>query len=98
MSDFYNKYKKTIKESAKRNYRKRIIWINEYLANKQCNYCGEPETVCLQFYPNDKEIRRMSTRKGLGEEDRKEILNQINQSKIVCSNCFLKLDNDITLI
>jgi hypothetical protein len=98
MSDFYNKYKDTIKKTARRNYRKRVIWINEYLADKQCRYCGEPETVCLQFYPNDKEIRRMSTRSGLNEETRKEILETINQSTIVCSNCFLKLDNDITLI
>jgi len=55
MSEFYQKYKDTIKKVSQRNYRKRKIWVNEYLGDKVCGYCGESETACLQFYPHEKE-------------------------------------------
>ena len=47
----YEKYKDTIKKVARRNYRKRIILLNENLADKSCKHCGESETVCLKYYP-----------------------------------------------
>jgi hypothetical protein len=95
MSEFYQKYKDTIKKVSKRNYRKRKIWVNEYLGNKVCNYCGESETACLQFYPHERKIRSLTKRKGLNEESRSEVNEYINKSEIVCANCFLKLENDI---
>ena len=91
----YDKYKSTIKEVSKRHYSKRIIWLNEYLASHSCVHCGEPETMCLKFYPHDKEIRFKSKRLGLNEESRKEVVNLIDKSKIVCSNCYIKYENDI---
>ena len=45
----YEKYKDTIKKVARRNYRKRIILLNEFLSDKSCNHCGESETICLKF-------------------------------------------------
>jgi len=95
MSEFYQKYKNTIKKVSQRNYRARKIWVNEYLGNKICCHCGESETACLQFYPHERKIRSLSKRKGLNEESRTEVKDLINQSKVVCANCFLKLDNDI---
>jgi len=95
MSTFYEKYKETIKTVSKRNYRKRIIWVNEYLGDKSCHYCGESENACLQFYPHEKDIRIRTKRRGLNEESRKEVLKLINKSKIVCANCYLKLENDL---
>ena len=95
MSEFYQKYKNTIKKVSQRNYRARKIWVNEYLGNKTCCHCGESETACLQFYPHERKIRSLSKRKGLNEESRTEVKDLINQSKVVCANCFLKLDNDI---
>jgi|TARA_B110000503_G_scaffold106294_1_gene158702 predicted molibdopterin-dependent oxidoreductase YjgC len=95
MSEFYQKYKETIKIVTKRNYRKRIVWLNEYLGNKSCHYCGESENVCLQFHPHEGEIRKRTKRKGLNDESRKEVLELINQSKIVCANCYLKLESDL---
>ena len=67
----------------------------EYLADKSCSHCGESETVCLKFYPHNNEIRKLTKRKGMNEESRKDTLNLIKQSHIVCSNCFVKLDNDL---
>ena len=58
----YKQYKETIKEVTKRNYRKRVIWVNEFLANQSCCHCGERETACLQFYPHDSKIRSLSKR------------------------------------
>ena len=37
----YEKYKDTIKKVARRNYRKRIVLLNEFLAEKACDHCGE---------------------------------------------------------
>ena len=91
----YKKYKETIKEVTKRNYRKRVIWVNEFLANQSCCYCGERETACLQFRPHDSKIRSLSKRKGLSTQSRQEVIKLIDQSKIVCANCYLKVENDI---
>jgi hypothetical protein len=95
MSEHYQKYKDTIKKVSQRNYRKRIIWVNEYLGDKVCHYCGESENACLQFHPHEKQIRSKTKRKGLNEESRKEVVKLINQSKVVCANCYLKLENDL---
>ena len=92
---FYERYQKTIKEVSKLHYRKRIIWLNEYLANRSCCHCNESETVCLKFYPHDAEIRKITKRVGTNNDSRKEIFHLIDHSKIVCSNCFIKIDNDL---
>ena len=91
----YEKYKDTIKKVARRNYRKRIILLNENLADKSCKHCGESETVCLKFYPHDAEIRKITKRVGTNPKSRKEIFHLIGESKILCSNCFIKVDNDL---
>ena len=67
----YEKYKDTIKKVARRNYRKRIVLLNEFLADKSCKHCGESETVCLKFYPHDSQIRKITKRVGLNDESRK---------------------------
>ena len=95
MSEFYQKYKSTIKKVSQRNYRARKIWVNEYLANKYCSYCGESETACLQFYPHEKDIRHLSKRKGLNEQSRAEVMGLIKESRVVCANCNLKIENDL---
>jgi len=95
MSEFYQKYKDTIKKVSQRNYRKRKIWVNEYLSDKFCSYCGESETACLQFYPHESEVRKLTKRKGLNEQSRTEVNKLIDDSKVVCANCYLKLENDI---
>ena len=91
----YKQYKETIKEVTKRNYRKRVIWVNEFLANQSCCHCGERETACLQFHPHDSKVRSLSKRKGLNKQSRQEVMKLIDQSKIVCANCYLKIENDI---
>ena len=91
----YNKYKETIKKVARRNYRKRVKWLNDYLADKYCEHCKESETVCLKFYPHDSEIRKLTKRVGTSNDSRKEIFHLIDKSHILCSNCWIKLDNDL---
>ena len=91
----YEKYKETIKRVARRNYRKRIILLNEVLADKSCIHCGESETVCLKFYPHDAEIRKITKRVGTNPKSRKEIFHLISESQILCSNCWIKVDNDL---
>ena len=91
----YEKYKDTIKKVARRNYRKRIILLNEFLANKSCQHCGESETVCLKFYPHNAEIRKITKRVGTSDESRKEIFHLLDNSIILCSNCWIKIDNDL---
>jgi hypothetical protein len=71
------------------------LWLNKYLAEKFCEHCGESETVCLKFYPYNKQIRKLTKRKGMNEVSRKEPLDLIKKSTVVCSNCFIKLDNDL---
>ena len=91
----YKKYKETIKKVARRNYRKRVKWLNDYLADKYCEHCKEGETVCLKFYPHDLKIRRIVKRVGINEESQVQVKELINSSKVVCANCWLKLDNDL---
>ena len=95
MNEHYEKYKETIKKVARRNYRKRILLLNDFLAEQFCIHCGESETVCLKFYPHDSEIRKLTKRVGTSNESRKEIFHLISQSKILCSNCWIKNDNDL---
>jgi hypothetical protein len=94
-NEHYEKYKETIKKVARRNYRKRIVLLNEFLADKACEHCGESETVCLKFHPHDSKVRKITKRVGTNDESRKEIFDLINDSHIVCSNCWIKLDNDL---
>ena len=61
--EHYQKYKKTIKEGVRKARRKRDIWINEYLAEKICSYCGEAETCALAFYPDNKKSESFQDRK-----------------------------------
>ena len=65
MNEHYEKYKETIKKVARRNYRKRIVLLNDFLADIQsCVHCGESETICLKFHPHDSEIRKLTKRDG----------------------------------
>ena len=95
VNQHYEKYKETIKRVARRNYRKRIILLNEVLADKSCIHCGESETVCLKFYPHDAEISKITKRVGTNPKSRKEIFHLIDASQILCSNCWIKVDNDL---
>ena len=95
MTTHYEKYKDTIKKVARRNYRKRIAWLNTHLNNEHCVHCGESETVCLKLYPHDVEIRKQAKRVGTNDKSRKEVHKLMNQCKVVCSNCWIKLDNDL---
>ena len=95
MNKHYTKYKETIKRVARRNYQQRIIILNEFLADKSCKHCGESETVCLKFYPHNNLIRKLSKRVGTNLESRKEVNELIANSIIACSNCWIKLDNDL---
>ena len=91
----YKKYKETIKEVTKRNYRKRVSSLNQYLVNTKCMHCDESEIACLKFYPHDKEIRKTIKRVGMNDTSRKTVRRLIDSSKIVCSNCLIKIDNDL---
>ena len=91
----YEKYKDTIKKVARSNYRKRIVLLHEFLANKSCQHCGESETVCLKFYPHNAQIRKLTKRVGTSNESRKEIFHLLDNSIILCSNCWIKIDNDL---
>ena len=72
-----------------------VIIVKEVLADRSCIHCGESETVCLKFYPHDAEIRKITKRVGTNPKSRKEIFHLINESKILCSNCWIKQDNDL---
>ena len=95
METHYQKYKETIKRVARRNYQKRVAWLNNHLQNESCVHCGESETVCLKLYPHDAEIRKQAKRVGTSDESRKEVHRLMNECKVVCSNCWIKLDNDL---
>ena len=95
METHYQKYKETIKRVARRNYQKRVAWLNNHLGNESCVHCGESETVCLKLYPHDTEIRKQAKRVGTNDESRKEVHKLMNSCKVVCSNCWIKLDNDL---
>ena len=91
----YEKYKDTIKKVSQRNYRKRIVVLNEFLSDKSCKHCGESETMCLKFHPYDAEIRKITKRVGTNPKSRREIFDLIDKSIILCSNCWIKVDSDL---
>ena len=94
-SNHYKKYKNTIKEVTKRNYRKRVSSLSEYLENTKCVHCGENEIACLRFNPHDKEIRKTIKRVGMNDKSRRSVKRLIDSSKIICSNCMIKIENDL---
>ena len=69
--------------------------LNQYLENTKCIHCGENEIACLRFYPHDKEIRKTIKRVGMNDESRKTVKRLIDSSNIVCSNCLIKIENDL---
>ena len=95
MNPHYKKYKETIKRVAKRNYQKRVFLLNKFFTDKSCAVCGEAEQVCLKFWPHDGEIRKISKRVGTSEDSRREIFHLIDQSVILCSNCYIKKHHDL---
>ena len=95
MQSHYEKYKETIKKVARRHYNKRVSWLNQHLSDKSCKNCGESETICLKFYPHNSEIRKLTKRVGISDECRQEVTILMNKSIVVCSNCWIKLDNDL---
>ena len=95
--EHYKKYKQTLKKGVALARRKREIWINKYLADKFCVYCGESETCSLAFHPDNKEIRKLSRETGLREELRLRVLEKIQSNTIVCLNCHIKLNNGIDI-
>jgi len=94
-NEHYNKYKETIKKVARRNYQKRVAWLNNHLADESCVHCGESETISLKLYPHDVEIRKQAKRVGVNDESRKNVHKLMSECKVVCSNCWIKLDNDL---
>ena len=72
MTTHYEKYKETIKKVARRNYRKRVAWLNTHLGNEHCIHCGESETVTLKLYPHDVEIRKKDVVIKSGLQSRKK--------------------------
>ena len=94
-NEHYEKYKETIKKVARRNYQKRVAWLNNHLGDESCIHCGESETICLKLYPHDVQIRKQAKRVGTSDESRKEVHTLMNECKVVCSNCWIKLDNDL---
>ena len=51
--------------------------------------------MCLSFYPHDKKIRSISRRVGINEKSREKVKEYIDNSKILCYNCKIKLENDL---
>ena len=94
-NEHYEKYKDTIKKVSRRNYQKRVFLLNEFLTDKSCIHCGEAEHVCLKFYPHDSEIRKLTKRVGTSNESRREVFHLLGNSTILCSNCWIKADNDL---
>ena len=91
MKTHYEKYKTTIKKVARRHRLLKDKWITDYLMTNSCYICGESELICLQFYPDDRKIRALSKK----SVDKKDVMKYIEKNKIVCRNCFQKLDSDI---
>ena len=82
MQSHYDKYKETIKKVARRHYNKRVSWLNSHLSDKSCINCG------------DSEIRKKSKTTAINGQ-RDEILTLIDSSKVLCHNCWIKLDSDL---
>ena len=91
MNKHYEKYKDTIKKVERRHSLLKDKWIADHLMSNSCSHCGESELICLQFYPDDRKIRALSKK----SDDKTEVQKYISNNKIVCRNCFQKLDSDI---
>ena len=74
---------------------KQAIALDEFLTEKSCVHCGEAEHVCLKFWPYDAEIRKVSKRVGTSITSRQEVFHLIDQSVILCSNCYIKKHHDL---
>jgi len=51
--------------------------------------------MCLKFYPHDLKIRRITKNVGTNDKSRQEVFHLINESKVLCLNCYIKANNDL---
>ena len=73
----------------------RINWLLGTFKDQVCPYCGEVESVCLEWYPYHKQIRNLIFRNSAKSEQRQEALKLIEQSSVLCHNCVAKQLNDL---
>jgi len=50
-NEHYSKYKETIKKVARRNYRKRVAWLNNHLAAEYVNTVVKVKLYVLNYIP-----------------------------------------------
>lgn len=71
---------------------KRMAWFNTLKKGKVCKYCGESETICLDFHhrnPNEKDSLIQKMVRYTSNNDK--VLKEISKCDVVCSNCHRKI-------
>lgn len=88
----YNKDRPLWNEKDKKAKAKKRNWVNELKSQCGCKFCGEKESICLEFHhldPNDKEndIAVMISNKASNNR----LLKEIEKCIVVCANCHRKI-------
>lgn len=80
-------------QSYKKERRKRLSnWLTEN--KKECVYCGENDSVCLEFHHIDPSIKEASLSFAFREFSVVRIMEEINKCVILCANCHRKLHRE----
>jgi hypothetical protein len=89
------KYSKT--ESGRMTARRHAIkqkgWYGEYKKTLCCEKCGERDPICLDFHHVGIKTKSISQMVNAGSVE--DVMNEISQCIVVCSNCHRKLHRDI---
>ena len=83
-----------VAKDARWNRKKRQqdkTWLKELKASMSCKYCGESESVCLDFHHRDPTAKLFQIAIGLRCYGRKAMLSEIAKCDIVCANCHRKI-------
>lgn len=66
-------------------------WLKELKTSMRCEYCGERETICLDFHHDNEKNKEHNIsnmiKKGFSKN---RILDEIEKCTVLCANCHRK--------
>ncbi len=83
--DYYRDKNKQLRKDLKQT-------IKDIKKNGQCKYCGESDSICLDFnHKNPKEKKFNISMAPNMRVTRKQLREEIEKCELVCANCHRKL-------
>jgi hypothetical protein len=84
-------FRKKSAERLKEVRLERSTWLKEFKSDKQCKFCEESDSFCLDFHHRDPDDKKRNISEMINSAfSLKTILKEIDKCDILCSNCHRK--------